>query len=319
MGRAIDHARPVQVTELALVAEGVIAVKVIPLDGAPLPPWTPGAHVDLVLPNALTRQYSLVAAAQDLSWYQVAVGLDPASRGGSEYVHMFLRPGQRLTLGGPRNNFPLVPASFQVFVAGGIGVTGIVAMVRAVSESGGAADVHYAGRRLGAMAFTAELLSAAPQTRVYSREAGERLDLSKVLREAPAEAQIYCCGPSRMLQALHEEAATAGRSDTVHVERFKPVRQSGSQDEPVTVETRRSGVTVQVPADVSVLAGLERAGITLPSGCRNGLCGACAVSVISGCVDHRDDVLTSSQRAGQSIMLTCVSRSGSDQPLVLDV
>lgn len=319
MSSVVDHARPVQVVELALGAEGVVTVKVAPLDGAPLSPWTPGAHVDLVLPNGLTRQYSLVAAAPELSWYQVAVGLDPASRGGSEYVHMFLRPGQRLTLGGPRNHFPLVPSFHYVFVAGGIGVTAIISMVRAVAAGGGSLEVHYAGRSPSTMPFVTELRKAAPRTRLYSRESGQRLDLAEVVHQAPSGAEIYCCGPPRMVRALNDEAAAAGRGDTVHVERFAPTVRPVSVNAPVIVEARRSGITVEVPADVSVLAGLERVGIRLPSGCRNGLCGACAVPVISGHVDHRDDVLTTTQQAGQQIMLACVSRSSDDERLVLDV
>lgn len=272
-----------------------------------------------MLPNRLTRQYSLVAAAPDLSWYQVAVGLDRASRGGSEYVHMFLRPGQRLTLGGPRNHFPLVAAPHYVFVAGGIGVTAVISMVRAVAAGGGTPEVHYAGRNPTAMAFAAELMEMAPRTRLYSRESGQRLDLAEVVHEAPPGAHIYCCGPPRMVQALNDEAAAAGRGHTLHVERFAPVARPAPVNAPVIVEATHSGITVEVPADVSVLAGLERAGIRLPSGCRNGLCGACAVPVISGHVDHRDDVLTPAERAEQNIMMACVSRTCNDERLVLDV
>ncbi len=319
MNNLVQQPRDVRVVELVLAADGVICVKVAPLDGAPLPVWASGAHVDLTLPNGLVRQYSLVGAARDLSWYQVAVGLDPASRGGSEYVHMFLRPGQHLTLGGPRNHFALVPAPHYVFVAGGIGITAILSMVRAVAARQGSAEVHYAGRTLEAMPFSQYLRSVAPRTRLYSRQAGQRINLGQLLSSAPTGAQFYCCGPPRMLAALDEEAASRGLAEEVHVERFKPADRPPRDDGPVTVEARRSGVTIDVPADVSVLAGLERAGITLQSGCRSGLCGACVAPVVSGSVDHRDDVLTPAQRSEQSVMLTCVSRSAGDQPLVLDV
>ncbi|MET9001620.1 PDR/VanB family oxidoreductase [Amycolatopsis sp. Hca4] len=265
-------------------------------DEGPLAPWEPGAHIDLELPNWLTRQYSLCGDPADLSAYRIAVRHDPLSRGGSEYVHLFLQPGRTLPVSLPRNHFPLRPAAEYLFVAGGIGITPIVPMLRAAVASGAAVTLAYAGRP-----FAAELAA----------EYGERVRLGRpdlvALAEEFPSAEVYCCGPASMLDAA--EAAFP----RVHTERFEPVRRTFGPDTPFEVGCARSGGTIQVPADESLLDALNHAGRPVPSACREGVCGSCEVGVVDGEPEHRDDIGAAAGR-----MYPCVSRALSPR-LVLDV
>ncbi|WP_103347462.1 PDR/VanB family oxidoreductase [Amycolatopsis sp. CA-128772] len=265
-------------------------------DEGPLAPWEPGAHIDLELPNWLTRQYSLCGDPADRSAYRIAVRHDPLSRGGSEYVHLFLRPGRTLSVSFPRNHFPLLPAPEYLFVAGGIGITPILPMLRAAVASGAAATLAYAGRP-----FAAEL-SAEYGNRVRPG----RPDLVALAREFPS-AEVYCCGPASMLDAAE---AVFPR---VHTERFQPTPRTSGPDTPFEVEFTRSGGTIPVPADESLLDALNNAGRPVPSACREGVCGSCEVTVIEGEPDHRDDIGAAAGR-----MYPCVSRARSPR-LVLDL
>jgi len=265
-------------------------------DEGPLAPWEPGAHIDLELPNWLTRQYSLCGDPGDLSAYRIAVRHDPLSRGGSEYVHLFLQPGRTLPVSLPRNHFPLHPAAEYLFVAGGIGITPIVPMLRSAVASGAAVTLAYAGRP-----FAAELSSAYGE-----RVRLGRPDLAALAAEFPA-ADVYCCGPASMVDAA--EAAFPA----VHTERFEPTRRTFGPDTPFEVGCARSGGTIQVPADESLLDALNHAGRQVPSACREGVCGSCEVIVLEGEPEHRDDIGAAAGR-----MYPCVSRALSPR-LVLDV
>ncbi|MGW3965460.1 PDR/VanB family oxidoreductase [Amycolatopsis sp. NPDC005003] len=265
-------------------------------DEGPLAPWEPGAHIDLELPNWLTRQYSLCGDPDDLSAYRIAVRHDPLSRGGSEYVHLFLQPGRTLSVSLPRNHFPLLPAAEYLFVAGGIGITPIVPMLRSAVASGAAVTLAYAGRP-----FAAELSS-----RYGERVRLGRPDLVALAGEFPG-AEVYCCGPASMVDAAE---AVFPR---VHTERFEPTRRTFAPDTPFEVVCARSGDTIQVPADESLLDALNHAGKPVPSACREGVCGSCEVGVVEGEPEHRDDIGAAAGR-----MYPCVSRALSSR-LVLDV
>ncbi|WP_410596344.1 PDR/VanB family oxidoreductase [Amycolatopsis sp. lyj-23] len=265
-------------------------------DEGPLAPWEPGAHIDLELPNWLTRQYSLCGDPADLSAYRIAVRHDPLSRGGSEYVHLFLQPGRTLSVSLPRNHFPLRPAAEYLFVAGGIGITPIVPMLRAAVASGAAVTLAYAGR-----AFAAELAA-----RYGDRVRLGRPDLAALAREFPA-AEVYCCGPASMVDAAE---AVFPR---LHTERFEPTRRTFGPDTPFEVGCARSGSTIQVPADETLLDALNHAGRPVPSACREGVCGSCEVVVLAGEPEHRDDIGAAAGR-----MYPCVSRARSPR-LVLDL
>ncbi len=282
------------------VADDVVSL-VLRGDEGPLEAWEPGAHVDLALPNWLTRQYSLCGDPGELSAYRIAVRLDPLSRGGSEYVHRYLRPGRTLEVSAPRNHFPLQPASEYLFLAGGIGITPIVPMLRAAVSAGAAASLVYVGRSASTMPFAAELV-ATYGDRVSLFDHG-RPDLTTL----PTEPEVYCCGPASMIEAAE---AIFPR---VHVERFEPTRRVFGPDTPFEVVCARSGATIQVPADESLLDALNHAGRPVPSGCREGVCGSCELSVLDGEPEHRDDIGAPAGR-----MYACVSRALSPR-LVLDV
>ncbi|WP_290062609.1 PDR/VanB family oxidoreductase [Amycolatopsis solani] len=282
------------------VADDVVSL-VLRGDEGDLAPWEPGAHIDLALPNWLTRQYSLCGDPADRSAYRIAVRHDPLSRGGSEYVHLYLRPGRTLEVSVPRNHFPLVAAPEYLFVAGGIGITPIIPMLRA---AGTRATLVYAGRSASTMPFAADLVAAyGERVRLYSEE---RPDLAALAAEFPA-AEVYCCGPASMVDAAE------ALFPRVHTERFQPTRRVFGPDTPFEVVCARSEQTLRVPADESLLDVLNHAGKPVPSGCREGVCGSCELSVLDGDPEHRDDIGAPAGR-----MYPCVSRASSPR-LVLDV
>lgn len=305
----------VRVLALQWEAEDIVSVTFAPVADAALPPWDPGAHVDLTLPNGMRRQYSVLGG--DRSRIRVGVDRTTDSRGGSEYVHVFLRPGQLVELGGPRNHFDLRDdEQHWIFIAGGIGVTPIVPMVAHARARGASWELHYAARSKDRMAFLSELGDDG-RVMTYPTAEGRRLDLGAVLEAAPSGSGIYVCGPERMLEDTEKHAAE--RDDLVlHVERFRPRPRPVTPARPFDVTVERSGLRLHIPAQRSLLSMLESHGVRVGSGCRNGLCGACEVRVIAGAVDHRDDVLTERQREASGVMLACVSRAADDE-LVLDV
>jgi ferredoxin-NADP reductase len=285
------------------VADDVVSL-VLRGDEGPLAPWEPGAHVDLALPNWLTRQYSLCGDPADLSAYRIAVRHDPLSRGGSEYVHLYLRPGRTLEVSLPRNHFPLAPAPEYLFLAGGIGITPMVPMLRAAVESGAAATLVYVGRSLTTMPFASELVATyGERVRLVPTSESGRPDFA----DLDPQTEVYCCGPASMLTAAE---AVFPR---VHAERFQSTRRVFGPDTPFEVTCARSGQTIQVPADESLLDALDHAGRPVPSGCREGVCGSCELSVLDGEPEHRDDIGAPAGR-----MYPCVSRALSSR-LVLDV
>jgi ferredoxin-NADP reductase len=293
----LDHVERVADDVVSLVLRG---------DEGPLAPWEPGAHVDLALPNWLTRQYSLCGDPGDLSEYRIAVRHDPLSRGGSEYVHLYLRPGRTLEVSLPRNHFPLEPAPEYLFLAGGIGITPLVPMLRAAVEAGAAATLVYVGRSLTTMPFAAELLATyGERVRLVPTDERGRPDFATPGLDPGTE--VYCCGPASML------AAAEAVFPRVRAERFQPTRRVFGPDTPFEVVCARSGQTIQVPADESLLDALNHEGRPVPSGCREGVCGSCELSVLDGDPEHRDDI-----GAPPGRMYACVSRALSPR-LVLDV
>ncbi|WP_410582844.1 PDR/VanB family oxidoreductase [Amycolatopsis sp. lyj-108] len=281
------------------VAEGTVSLVLRGAEG-PLAPWEPGAHVDLALPNWLTRQYSLCGDPADLGGYRVAVRYDPLSRGGSEYIHLFLREGRTLDVSLPRNNFPLLPAPEYLFIAGGIGITPMLPMLAAAGPS---ARLVYVGRSAATMPFAAEL-KATYGDRVslcFTAEHG-RPDFAALAAGLGPRALVYCCGPASMLDA----AEAAFPAQRLHLERFRPVAKEFAPDEPFEVHCVRSGRTVPVAAEESMLDALRHAGYPIQSGCREGVCGSCEITVVGGRPEHRDDI-----GAPPGRMYCCVSRASS--------
>lgn len=279
-----------------MVADDVVELGL----AGPLPDWSPGSHVGLRLAPGLVRQYSLVGPGP-----RIAVLREPAGRGGSAFVHDRLRVGDRVDVDGPRNTFPLVPAPRYLFVAGGIGITPILPMIAAAEAADAQWRLLYGGRSRSSMAYLDRLADAR-----VTVQAGGLLDLRAAVADAPG-AEVYGCGPAPMLDALLAACPAA------RVERFAPVAVD-EPERPFTAVLARSGLTVEVPAGMSLLAAAEAAGADLLQSCREGTCGTCETVVLEGEPEHRDSVLDAVDRAAGDVMMVCVSRARGAR-LVLDL
>ena len=299
------------------IADGVVLLTLRHPDGDPLPGWTPGAHVDLVLADDLVRQYSLCGDPDDTSIMQVAVLREPDGRGGSRHVHDVLAVGQQIEVRGPRNHFELVEAKRYLFIAGGIGITPILPMIAQVEATGHDWRLLYGGRTRSSMAFRDEL-ERHGQVEIRPEDEHGLLDLRTVLGEPEEDTTVYCCGPEGLLTAV-ERRCEDWREGALHIERFAPktgAAQGLRHD--FEVELARTGAVLRVPAGQSVLEVVERAGVAVLSSCQEGTCGTCETTVLAGTPDHRDSVLTDQERAVGDAMMICVSRSLSSR-LVLDL
>ncbi len=290
--------------------------------GGSLPGFTAGAHLSLTLPVGLTRSYSLINPQHETSRYEVAVNLDARSRGGSRCLHEAVRVGQCLPASAPQNLFPLNEQAGQsLFIAGGIGITPIRAMVRRLDALGRDWTLHYCARSRREAAFVDEFEGDARVRLYFDDEAAQvgasRLDIVRLLADTPATTHVYCCGPAGMLDA-YLSAASSRPADTVHYERFGAELAAPVNDGGYRVTLARSGKSLPVPPGKTVLQVLREAGLSPASSCEQGVCGSCETAVLAGRPEHRDQVLTSQERAaGRSMMICC---SGClDDELVLDL
>ncbi|AKL65903.1 PDR/VanB family oxidoreductase [Streptomyces goshikiensis] len=289
-------------------AEGVLRLV---LEAADLPAWTPGAHVDVVLPSGLVRQYSLCGDPSQAGRYTIAIRLVEDGRGGSREAHARLVEGAELELRPPRNRFALVPAASYVFVAGGIGITPVLPMLRAATAAGADWSLLYGGRSRASMPFLDELAAYGDRVTVLPQDETGLPDLSPLARVAPG-TPVYCCGPEPLMAAV---LAAAPDPAPVHLERFAPAAAAGPA-RPFTVTLHRSGRAVRVGADETALSAVRRELPNTPYSCEQGFCGTCQHRVLAGEVDHRDELLTDAER--EDSMLLCVSRAASDH-LTLDL
>ena len=293
-----------------VLADGVVRLTLVRGDGAPMPAWQPGAHVDLVLGPDLVRQYSLCGDPADHASLVVAVLREPEGRGGSARVHDGLVAGDAVRVRGPRNRFALVDAPRYLFVAGGIGITPLLPMIAAVDARGADWRLVYGGRRRASMAFAGELAAAYPgRVELCPQDEVGLIDLDALLGAPRHDTAVYCCGPEPLLAAVEERCA-AWPPGSLHVERFspKPVTDD-AEPSSFTVELTLSGLTLTVPPDRTILEVVEEAGVPALSSCQEGTCGTCETPVLAGVPDHRDSLLTEAERAAGDAMLICVSRS----------
>lgn len=301
------------------LADGVVRLTLTRADGLPLPAWTPGAHIDLLLGPGLERQYSLCGDPGDTSALQVAVLLEAAGRGGSQYVHDKLTEGATVRARGPRNHFVLVDAERYLFIAGGIGITPILPMIAEAERRGADWRLVYGGRTRSSMAFADALIASRPErVEVCPQNETGLLDLDGLLGVPRDDTAVYCCGPEPLLTAVEERCAS-WPSAALHTERFAPKSlDDAGPSESFEVELAQSGMTLTVPADRSVLQVVEDAGVPVLSSCREGTCGTCETGVLEGVPDHRDSLLTPDEQAVGDVMFICVSRCRSGR-LVLDL
>ncbi|MFG2502240.1 PDR/VanB family oxidoreductase [Streptomyces sp. NPDC048441] len=301
------------------LAEGVVRLSLTHPVGERLPAWSPGAHIDLMLGPDLVRQYSLCGDPGDAALLQVAVLREPEGRGGSQYVHDTLAEGDTVRVSGPRNHFQLIDSPRYLFIAGGIGITPVLPMIAAADQRGADWWLVYGGRNRATMAFAEQLTKDHPR-RVELRPQDETglLDLDGLLGSPAADTLIYCCGPEPLLNAVEQRSASWPEG-TLHTERFAPkARLDDTASNSFEVELSRSGITVTVAPDKSVLQSVEEAGVQVLSSCQEGTCGTCETVVIEGRVDHRDSLLTSAEQACNDTMFICVSRAACPR-LVLDL
>jgi ferredoxin-NADP reductase len=299
------------------VAEDVLALRLGRADGLPLPAWTPGAHIDLLLGDDLVRQYSLCGRTNEPDTWRIAVLRAPDSRGGSKAVHE-VRSGSTVRVRGPRNHFPVASAQRYVFIAGGIGITPLLPMIDEVSAAGAEWELHYGGRSLGSMAFVDELGELGEPVHLVPQDEQGMLDLDAILGEPRPNTLVYACGPEPLLNAV-EERCVAWPPGALHLERF--TARAGADtaaDEPFDLVLQRSGKTLAVPADRSVFEVVREAGVSVLGSCLEGICGTCETEVVEGEVDHRDSILDDEERAAGEVMMICVSRCRSGR-LVLDL
>lgn len=324
LGVSLNATIEVTLTDARAVADHVRQLRLARPDGADLPSWTPGAHIEVRLPSGRLRQYSLCGDLAERGTYQVAVLREEGGRGGSVELHALARAGATITIRGPRNHFPLLAAPEYLFLAGGIGVTPILAMVRAVAARGDAYRVIYGGRTRTSMAYRDELVALGGDrvTLLPQDEAGLP-DLDAALAGVGPDTAIYCCGPAPMISAVEQAARRVGRLDQLHVERFTAgdgleVAFDPAQNTAFEVYLARTGHTLPVPVDKRLIEVVREVVPGLSSDCEKGYCGACETRVLAGTPEHRDSVLTEEERAAGRTMMICVGRSRSPR-LTLDL
>jgi ferredoxin-NADP reductase len=308
--------RSLRVKRMAWEAPGVVSLELVAPDGAALPAWEPGAHLDLHLPGAPVRQYSLCGDPAQRAGWRVAVR-EVAGGRVSGLVHKALRPGALIEAEGPRNNFPLAPAPRYLFIAGGIGITPILPMLRAAKQAGAQATLLFCARSAADAPFLDEARASA-EVIAHCTDDGTRLDVAARLAQPEPDTLVYCCGPERLMTAV-EQAAAAWPEGSIRFEWFAPrSRPEGEGAGAFDLVCAQSGLTLKVAPGVSVLQALRDAGLDRPSSCEQGVCGTCECRVLEGEVDHRDSILSASERAANDVMMTCVSRA-KGALLVLDI
>ncbi|ALJ22267.1 PDR/VanB family oxidoreductase [Microbacterium sp. No. 7] len=314
----------VRIAERRRLTDRIDEFVLVAADGAPLPAWTPGAHIDLGLPggpglsNGLVRQYSLCSDPGDLASYRVAIDRRDDGRGGSRAARAALTPGSETWISPPRNHFPLVRALQYVFVAAGVGITPILALAAEARRSGRPWRVIYTARSRDDLAYGDVLRAWAPdRVTLHASRADGRLALDRELAGLPRGTAVYACGPAGLLDDVEAACAQQPAVDAF-VERFSQRSLDTREDRPFEVSLALSGATFRVPPGCSVLEAVERRGVVVPSSCREGMCGTCETGVVSGEVDHRDSVLTPEERAENESMMICVSRCASGR-LVLEL
>jgi ferredoxin-NADP reductase len=298
------------------LADGVCGLELTAPDGRRLPDWTPGSHIDLTFGDGITRQYSLCGDRWDAHTYQVAVLREPGGRGGSAYVHDELGEGDLVDIAGPRNNFALAPADRYLFVAGGIGITPLLPMLEQAELLGTPWQLLYGGRHRTSMAFLARLARWGDRVEVHPQDEDGVLDLGPV-GDQPPGTKVYCCGPEPLLDAVRAAAAHLP-AGALRTERFVAAAMPPpARSTPFEIELARSGITVTVAPDASVLDAVAEAGVPILASCRQGICGTCETGVLDGVPDHRDSLLDDDERRRSDCFYPCVSRAASDR-LVLD-
>lgn len=313
----------VRVQRIVQETADIKSFELVSTDGAALPAWDAGAHIDVRIDDKTVRQYSLCGVPGARDAYRIAVKKAADSRGGSRAMHQRVGVGDTLAISDPRNHFPLIDgARHYVLIAAGIGITPLVAMTRELQARGASYELHYFTRSIADTAFHEELSSARYAGHVTLHHGvadGLRELLRGLLGQYLAGHHLYMCGPRRFTEVIDEVTAGIWPTEAIHVEYFSADRAAlAAPSEAFEVKLQRSGRTIPVAAGTSIVDALSAHGIEVATSCREGVCGTCLTGVIAGTPDHRDAFLSAKERkAGDKIMI-CVSRAKSGQ-LVLDL
>lgn len=298
--------------ELLCIDQNVVRLTFVSSEGVQLPAWSPGMHLDFALPSGRRRQYSLCGDARDPHSYTVAVRYIPDGGGGSAEMHA-LELGSDVVVRGPRNGFPFVPRGQAVFVAGGIGITAIIPMVRAARTMGMDWHLVYCGRSRESLPFLEEIEAWEPSRVTVRTDDVDGIPTGRDLLAQVSGGAVYCCGPPPMIEAVRtvfdEVPATH-----LYFERFSPPPVVDGVE--FEVQLVDSGEVVTVPADKTALQAIREIKPDIAYSCRQGFCGTCRTRVLSGSPDHRETRLTTEEQRNE--MLICVSRADGGR-IVLDL
>jgi vanillate O-demethylase ferredoxin subunit len=322
MVTAMGETLQLEVMDVVAEARDVVLVEMRRQNGAPLPVFDPGAHLEVELPNGLVRHYSLANDSNERDRYLIGVGRTSGSRGGSLYIHQALRRGMQLTAR-VRNNFRLDSESQRfLFIAGGIGITPIMSMIRWCEVNGRQWRLVYACRSAQRAAFYETLRGFGERVHFhFDDDAGCVLDAGRWVSTVAEHEQVYCCGPEPLMASVKRQSAHLP-AQNVRFEHFsapaEDMQASSAPARSFKVTLRKSGKVFVVASDQNVLDALEDAGVSVPFACREGTCGTCETGVCEGEIDHRDHVLTEAERLSGKSMMVCVSRARSAE-LVLDL
>ena len=312
------------VKAIRLEASDIISLELLPINNVEkFPKFEAGSHIDLHLPNGIIRSYSLLNDAEESNRYVVSILKDKNSRGGSKWIHENIRVGMILPISAPRNNFPLRPTiEKSVLVAGGIGITPMLSMLRQLSKENTEVDLIYCARSQEQAAFLSDIQSLIKNkirliTHFDNEAEGVPPDLTKLLGNNPKTTNFYCCGPGPMISSFEQTCENLGYAN-VYVERFAAEKTVPVIEDGYVVELKKSNRVIQVKSGQSILDALLDSGLTPDHSCRDGICGACETKVLCGEVDHHDSILTKDERAANKSMMICVSHAKGDS-ITLDM
>jgi vanillate O-demethylase ferredoxin subunit len=313
----------VTVTRKAREAEGIASFELARADGAPLPPFSAGSHIDVQLPGGVTRQYSLCNDSGERHRYRIAVLRDPASRGGSVAMHDAVHEGDVVRISEPRNHFPLHHAARSLLFAGGIGVTPLLCMARRLAATGADFGLHYCTRSPERTAFRQEIAASGFAGRVQfhydSGPPSQKLNLRKLIAQPDPDTALYVCGPTGFIGHVVDTAKSNGWSgEQIHLEYFGAAPQDTSGDTAFEVKIASTGKTYPVAANQSVVQALRAQGVDILTSCEQGVCGTCITRVLEGEPDHRDLYFTDEEKARNDQFTPCCSRARG-KTLVLDL
>lgn len=301
-----------------LIPGQIVELTLAPTDPTHLAGWEPGAHIEVVLPSGLVRHYSLCGTPTD-PHYTIAVLREPDSRGGSVEIHDAVEAGTLLTIRGPKNHFPMVPAEHTAFFAGGIGITPLLPMMRKLSSEGKSWELHYGGKSLAALAYLDSIqLMDGHEINIYLKDETRRIPVPEVIEKLPPHSVVYVCGPESMIDEVEKMSNDKGLE--VKLERFGASGEAISHENDTAFEVtlERSGTTLSVAANQRLIDVVRTVVPSVPFSCEEGYCGSCETGVLEGEPEHHDSILSPEERAANDCMMICVGRSKSAR-LVLDI